>query len=223
MKKMLKCLMLILVLCLTLCACGKNEAVLEVEEIINQLPSVSLRDEQPILEAERAYDTLTEKQAKKVENYEKLVEQRSEYDRLAAEDPFAAEYWKLSDHDRKFVNNMGLGGRLFFCSKNKMPYVEIVGVWRDGDKWRVITLKEGLYYAHDEIRSGSKVSGTMPYQISEYLLAYFTSGSYVEDESYDLEKINEVINLYKFEGPYEGASWSFVITPEMNNFSQNFI
>ena len=95
-----------------------------------------------------------------------------------------------------------------------MPYVEIIGVWRNGDKWRVITLTEGDYTVHDKTRVGFGATGNMPYEISAERLSSFTSGSYAKDESYDLEKINEVINLYKCEGPYEGASWFHIIFPE---------
>lgn len=212
------CTFFVLLLCVSLCACGKDEAVVEVEEMIDQLPlTANFHTEPLILEVERAYDALTEKQAKKVENYEALAELRRKYDALAASDPFAVAYWKLADHDRDFVNDIGLSSRLAHCSKNKMPCVEIVEVWRDGNNYEVVTLKEGdrSYCVNSRwITSTGSIKGSISHYPINTPKYYYIGSNYIKDESYDLEKINEVINLYKFEGDYEKASWSNIIFPK---------
>lgn len=81
MKKIIS-LVLALVMCLSLCACGKSQAVKDVEEAINAIGEVSLDSEEAILKAERMYDYLTDSEKSNVENKGVLVEARYAYDRL---------------------------------------------------------------------------------------------------------------------------------------------
>lgn len=81
MKKIIS-LVLALVMCLSLCACGKSQAVKDVEEVIKAIGEVSLDSEEAILKAERMYDYLTDSEKSKVENKGVLVEARYAYDKL---------------------------------------------------------------------------------------------------------------------------------------------
>lgn len=78
MKKIIF-LLLTIVLCLSLCACGKSEAVKNVEAIIDALGEITLESIDAIRAAEDAYSALTEDEQKKVENYEILVDARNRY------------------------------------------------------------------------------------------------------------------------------------------------
>lgn len=82
MKKVLS-ILLALVLCLSLCACGKSEAVKNVEAMIDALGEITLESIDAIRSAEDAYSALTEDEQKKVSNYETLTSARDSYYELA--------------------------------------------------------------------------------------------------------------------------------------------
>ncbi len=82
MKKVIS-LFFVLVMCLSLCACGKSEAVKNVEAMIDALGEITLESIDAICSAEDAYFALTEDEQKKVDNYEILAEARDAYYELA--------------------------------------------------------------------------------------------------------------------------------------------
>ena len=53
-------LILALIICLSLCACGKSEAVVKVEELISAIGEVSLESKGAIESAQEAFDALPE-------------------------------------------------------------------------------------------------------------------------------------------------------------------
>lgn len=75
-------LLLYTVLMLFLVACGKSEEVKQVESKILQIGEVNLENESIIVEAEESYNNLSDKDKKKVDNYEQLVTAREQYDTL---------------------------------------------------------------------------------------------------------------------------------------------
>ena len=78
MKKAIS-LLLALLLCLSLTACGKSEAVKNVEAMIDALGEITLESIDAIRSAEDAYNALTENERKKVDNYATLTEARDAY------------------------------------------------------------------------------------------------------------------------------------------------
>ena len=98
------CLLLLITLlvCCTLCGCSskKSEQVLFAENKISSIGNVSLDNEKAILEAEIAYDQLTDKEKEKVENYDILVAARKAYDEAvkAAEDARLAKDKEIEDY-----------------------------------------------------------------------------------------------------------------------------
>ena len=84
MKKALS-LLLALVMCLALCACGKSEAVLGCEKRIENLGEITLDSRSAIEYARIAYDSLSEKEQRKVGNYEKLTNAEGKYENLLSE------------------------------------------------------------------------------------------------------------------------------------------
>ena len=73
MKKFLA-LVLAVVLCLSLCACGKTDATKAVESQIAALTNVTYQDRQAVSAARSAFAALTEKEQKKVENLDILTQ-----------------------------------------------------------------------------------------------------------------------------------------------------
>lgn len=84
MKKALS-LFLALALCLSMCACGKSKAVKEVEMLIDTIGEVTADSEVAVLDAEKAYDSLTTEEKVKVENYAVLTEARAALDTVLYE------------------------------------------------------------------------------------------------------------------------------------------
>jgi len=84
MKKVIS-LLLTLVLCLSLCACGKSDEAKAVENAIKSIGSISLESEEAIVAAEKMYEALTEEQKAELDNYALLVSARMELDILIAE------------------------------------------------------------------------------------------------------------------------------------------
>lgn len=83
MKKIIS-LLLVLFLCLSLCACGKSKAVTAYEELVQKIGTVSLDSEDAIIEAENAYLALSDEEKEAVaESNDILVSKRAEYDSLA--------------------------------------------------------------------------------------------------------------------------------------------
>lgn len=118
MKKMLSAL-LVLVMCLSLCACGKSQSVKDVENAINSIGEVSLDSKEEIEKAERMYDYLTENEQSSVENKGQLVEARYAYDKLYTDEIYntaktsyellseATEIYTFIAHN---LNNVGIFG-----------------------------------------------------------------------------------------------------------------
>jgi len=90
MKKIIS-LFLAVILCLSLCACGKSEAAQKVDEMILAIGTVTLESESSIKRAESAYKDLTEDQKKEVENYETLTTARTTLDDLLEQKRLAEE------------------------------------------------------------------------------------------------------------------------------------
>lgn len=83
MKKALS-LILVLVLVISLTACGKSEAAQQVDTMISGIGTVTLESEAAIKSAEAAYNALTAEQKEELENYAILVAARSTLDDLLA-------------------------------------------------------------------------------------------------------------------------------------------
>lgn len=81
MKKIIS-LILALVMCLSLCACGKSEAVVKVEELISAIGEVTLESKGAIESAQEAFNALPEEEKAEVENYYVLVESHDAFKQL---------------------------------------------------------------------------------------------------------------------------------------------
>ena len=78
-------LILALVMCLSLCACGKSKAVKAAEDAIVAIGEVTVDSGDAIANAEKLYDILTDAEKAGVENRLTLVDAREEFEALKGE------------------------------------------------------------------------------------------------------------------------------------------
>ena len=72
-KRTITILLLSLILmCGLLCSCGKSDAVKNVELLIDEIGEVTVDSEEDIKKEEEAYNALSEKEKKQVENADNL-------------------------------------------------------------------------------------------------------------------------------------------------------
>lgn len=74
-----------IVLCVSLCACGKSEAVKSAEDAISAIGEVSVDSGDAIANAEKLYGILTDAEKEKVENRLSLVEAREQFEKVRGE------------------------------------------------------------------------------------------------------------------------------------------
>ena len=81
MKKAIS-LFLALIMCLSLCACGKSEAVKETEQAIKAIGKVTMSSQDAIEEASNLFDALTSEEQAKVSNRNDLSKAKDEFQGL---------------------------------------------------------------------------------------------------------------------------------------------
>ena len=81
MKRLLS-LVLVIVMLLSLCGCGKTDAAIAAEEAIAAIGVVTLDSEEAIAYAEKLYGILTDNEKESIENRLELANAREEYERL---------------------------------------------------------------------------------------------------------------------------------------------
>ena len=81
MKKVFSCI-LVIVMCFSLCACGKTAEAEKADELILAIGEVNADSEESIVVAEAYYNTLTEKQKAQVENYDILLQAIEQFENL---------------------------------------------------------------------------------------------------------------------------------------------
>ena len=81
MRRLLS-LVLVIVMLLSLCSCGKTDAAIAAEEAIAAIGVVTLDSEEAIAYAEKLYGILTDNEKESIENRLELANAREEYERL---------------------------------------------------------------------------------------------------------------------------------------------
>ena len=103
--KRFKLLFISILICFSLCACSKSEQVIAAEEAISQIGVVDLDSRETIEQAEVLYYNLSEKDQKKVDNADLLLEARTALDNLISELCIPNTYIMLPDHTYYIVDN----------------------------------------------------------------------------------------------------------------------
>ena len=139
MKKALS-LILVLLMCFTLCACGKSEAVVKVEELITAIGEVSLESKGAIESAQEAFNALPEEEKAEVENYYVLVESHDTFAELEK-----IEEQRLLEEAEKAINNNA-----------KEAYENIKSAWTIADQvgTGIYNVWHGWVYEKEEMSSG---------------------------------------------------------------------
>lgn len=113
--------LLAVVICITLSACGKGQAVKDVENAIKAIGEVTLDSGEAIEKAERLYDFLTESEKSDVANKGNLIEARNTYDELYSEKLYntAKEAYELINkaYSMYVYDGRGLRDAMSFATK----------------------------------------------------------------------------------------------------------
>jgi len=165
MKKALS-LILALLMCFTLCACGKSEAVVKVEELISAIGEVSVESKSAIDAAQEAFDALPEEEKAEVENYYVLVESHDAFKQLEenaiktnAKEVYEniKSAWTVADQVGTGIYNvwhgwvyekeeMSSGGLQFFADKASLSLEDIVEGFAARNYVNEQFAKTGIYW-----------------------------------------------------------------------------
>lgn len=131
---------LALIICLSLCACGKSEAVVKVEELISAIGEVSVESKSAIDAAQEAFNALPEEEKAEVENYYVLVESHDTFKQLEK-----IEEQRLLEEAEKAIKNNA-----------KEAYENIKSAWTVADKigTGIYNVWHGWVWEKEEMSSG---------------------------------------------------------------------
>ena len=121
MKKLVA-FVLVLVICFSVSACGKSQALQAYEALIAEIGEVSLQSENAIIAAEDAYDTLLDEEKEDAkESYGILVSKREEFDHLVEEAKKKAEQEEKLNSVKALIEAIG---EITVDSENKIVAAE---------------------------------------------------------------------------------------------------
>ena len=151
MKRVIS-LALVLVLGLSLFACGKSQSIKAVEEAITDIGEVSIGSKDAIENAEKLYNALSDKEKEQVENYNTLVEAQKAY------------VFELS---KNAYENIKTAYELVSNFASDYYEVRFLSVWKS-DKVKeegVSFLAADLHYiSEDELREGIRLEVEKQYE-----------------------------------------------------------
>lgn len=155
MKKIIA-LLLALAMCFSLCACGKSEAVTNVEGLIDAIGEVTSESESAITVAEEAYNALTEEEKAKVENYAVLNAAKERLGILLCEqfeESFVGEWVYLADEDTTILTVEEDGTATFLGTTTSIQGMEFEWSFEQ-DKSRVrfdgpVTFRADISYLYE--------------------------------------------------------------------------
>lgn len=212
MKKAIS-LMLAFVLCLSLCACGKSEAVKNVEALIDAIGEVTAESGKTINAAESAYNALTEEEKAEVSGIEALSAAKVDYAEalidsigevtidsksaiLAAEEAYSA----LSDEEKMAVASTTTLTAAIDQLDILLKEQELIGRWcYISDKSAGLTFLEGgtvelgegfkadYIFTDNGIMIDFEIEYDFTYENFEGITVLMNeyAGTYVREEDYD--------------------------------------
>lgn len=168
MKKIIA-LVLVVILGLSLSACGKSEAVKNVETMIDALGEITLESIEAIRAAEEAYAALTPEEQEKVKNYQTLTTARDRYYELALVGEWCWSRVDLYDLTSNY-------DRVDMILNADMSGTDMIGTAHEYDaQWSVSngSLKmegEGYYNSFDVLEQEGKIIIQIPDTTIEYIM-----------------------------------------------------
>lgn len=126
-------LLLAFVMMFALCGCGskKSEKVMEVERLISELGDITSESGEKLNKAKSAYEELSDKERKNVENYEVLCAYEDDYNKkyMIVGNAYLGYALDIMDSDANIVN---MGNRLFVSMGDNIR--ESYVIIEDGNK-----------------------------------------------------------------------------------------
>lgn len=208
---------LVLVMCLSLCACGKSQAVKDVEQAIDAIGEVSLDSNDVILKAERLYDNLTDSEKAEVANKALLVEARFTYDRFYNDKVYSIAkkaYELLCEAEKLYCyesGNMHRAGE--FGKTNKMGILDnefckkFADATMDYQNYPKLTeqdVRDAIDYYYQEFNTSGNIEADMVVCMNIFLQGMYDVRNYYP---YDLVQeagalLQELTDTYKDEKYY---------------------
>lgn len=193
MKKIIA-LVLTVILCLSLSACGKSEAVKSVEAMIDALGEITIESIDAIRAAEDAYEVLMPEEQKKVKNYETLTSARDRYYELALVGEWCWSRVDLSDLTSNY-------DRVDMSLNADMTGTDMIGTVQEYNaQWSVNNCRlkmvgEGYNNSFDVVEKDGKII----IQIPDTTIEYFMRDDYIAmlDDAFLIVDVSEIaLNEY---------------------------
>ena len=99
--------LLTLVMCLALCACGKRSGFRQAEKMISGLGEITLESGEALDSIEDILKTLSPEELKELSNYREYKRARRDYDKLAEEDRLSKERQAQIDNAEALIAEIG--------------------------------------------------------------------------------------------------------------------
>lgn len=198
MKKIIA-LLLAVMMCITLCACGKSQAVKDVESVIKAIGEVTLESGEAIEKAERMYEYLTENEREQVENKGRLVEARYTYDKIYVDTVYstakeayellkeAARLYYFNSTNLYRAGNFGKDTNMMvtdsdFCEK----FVDVIDKYYNYPKYTEDEVREALSLTkklYEESGWGWSGEATMSVCMNLHFQVFYEVRDYKPDEA----------------------------------------
>lgn len=196
-------MLLMLALCLSLCAFTNNKAIKEVESLIDAIGEVTVDSEDAVLSAEKAYDSLTAEEKDKVTNHTVLTQARTTLDEALHEQYVAELYASVSG---EWVNINEMDRYVFHEDGTGMHGNKAIEFTIDPEKM-LLSVTEGVSLATTQ-DFGIDLEYKTP-----RLIALYTPDYYVEAENYDAiaeqlrAEYTEILTGYEYWSSTRGLNY----------------
>ena len=224
-------LLLCAIMLLSLCACGKSEAVSAAENAIKDIGEVTAASEDAIARAQKLYSILTESEKEKVSNRLALIEAQDEFKELQGDVTYTSAkeaYEKLNEAAELCISGMkSIYGAWSYAKSNTNQFgsfrVDGISLGKAApaanshihDGIKALGIESGDWvswtYAGDIIRTLSQNEDSSYYpKLNEYYSAVYSYVDFFKEPSgNDLEQISDVMSNHEKEISSADAGFLF--------------
>lgn len=224
-------LLLCAIMLLSLCACGKSEAVSAAENAIKDIGEVTAASGDAIARAQKLYSILTESEKEKVSNRLALIEAQDEFEALQGDVTYTSAkeaYEKLNEAAELCISGMkSIYGAWSYAKSNTNQFgsfrVDGISLGKAApaanshihDGIKALGIESGDWvswtYAGDIIRTLSQNEDSSYYpKLNEYYSAVYSYVDFFKEPSgNDLEQISDVMSNHEKEISSADAGFLF--------------
>lgn len=224
-------LLLCAIMLLSLCACGKSEAVSAAENAIKDIGEVTAASGDAIARAQKLYSILTESEKEKVSNRLALIEAQDEFKELQGDVTYTSAkeaYEKLNEAAELCISGMkSIYGAWSYAKSNTNQFgsfrVDGISLGKAApaanshihDGIKALGIESGDWvswtYAGDIIRTLSQNEDSSYYpKLNEYYSAVYSYVDFFKEPSgNDLEQISDVMSNHEKEISSADAGFLF--------------